>query len=177
MFKKINDGTLPTRATKFNACVDLYANEDVMIAAGETVLVPLGVAIDQEFLKVKFTEGVAEEDMQEAMQEYDFFMSGHYLQLLLRSSLSKELIIANGVGVIDMDYPDEIMIRLHNPITTEELETAQTDMFITVVNPVNDYVIKKGDRIAQVTLIAHRSYLFDIESEAERTGGFGSTDE
>jgi dUTPase len=165
MFKKINDGTLPTRATKFSACVDLYANEDVMIAAGETVLVPLGVAIDQEFLKVKFTEGVAEEDMQEAMQEYDFFMSGHYLQLMLRSSLSKALIIANGVGVIDMDYPGEMMIRVHNP-----LDTYKTFDYDSVQ-------INKGDRIAQVTLIAHRSYLFDIQSEAERTGGFGSTDE
>jgi dUTPase len=165
MFKEVNNGKLPTRATKFSACVDLYANEDVTIGAGETVLVPLGVAIDQEFLKVKFTEGVAEEDMQEAMQEYDFFMSGHYLQLMLRSSLSKALIIANGVGVIDMDYPGEMMIRVHNP-----LDTYKTFDYDSVQ-------INKGDCIAQITLIAHRSYLFDIQSEVERTGGFGSTDE
>ena len=161
MFKTVNDGRLPTRGTKYSACVDLYANEDVTIGARHIELIPLGVAIDQEFLKVKFIEGVAQEDMQEAMQEYDFFMSGHYLQLMLRSSLSKELIIANGVGIIDIDYPDEIMIRLHNPSKY-------------ALSPVR---IKKGDRIAQITLIAHRSYLFDIQSEAERTGGFGSTDE
>lgn len=37
------------------------------------------------------------------------------------------------------------------------------------------YVIKKGDRIGQITLIEHKSYLFGIETEDERVGGFGST--
>ena len=36
MFKTINGGKLPTKATKFSAAVDLYANADVVIKAGDT---------------------------------------------------------------------------------------------------------------------------------------------
>ena len=35
---------------------------------------------------------------------------------------------------------------------------------------------KKGDKIAQCTLKEHKGYLLGIESDAERKGGFGSTD-
>jgi len=37
------------------------------------------------------------------------------------------------------------------------------------------FIIKKGDRIAQVMLLEHKSSLFNIESDVERTGGFGSS--
>ena len=36
MLKVINGGFEPTRATKYSAMVDLYANADVVIGAGET---------------------------------------------------------------------------------------------------------------------------------------------
>jgi len=35
--------------------------------------------------------------------------------------------------------------------------------------------IKKGEKIAQITLLEHKSYLFNINTDAERDGGFGST--
>jgi dUTPase len=54
MFKTINGGKLPTKATKFSAAVDLYANADVVIKAGETYKVPLGVCIDEEKMKDMF---------------------------------------------------------------------------------------------------------------------------
>jgi len=58
-------------------------------------------------------------------------------------------------------------IIIHKPI----------DLF-SIVNDVYDeaYEIKKGDRIAQITLLEHKSYLFGIDSEVKRDGGFGSTD-
>ena len=37
MFKTINGGKLPTRASKYSAFVDLYTNEDVIIGGGGTV--------------------------------------------------------------------------------------------------------------------------------------------
>ena len=40
MFKTINGGKLPTKATRFSAAVDLYANADVVIKAGETAKIP-----------------------------------------------------------------------------------------------------------------------------------------
>ena len=111
MFKTVNDGQLPTRGSKYSACVDLYAREDVMIGAGETKLIPLGVAIDLGALK-KMVYGTYFEDRYErarvegvGITDYtNHFEKSHYLQLMLRSSLSKELIIANGVGVIDLDF-------------------------------------------------------------------------
>ncbi len=37
------------------------------------------------------------------------------------------------------------------------------------------YMIHKGDKIAQCTLMEHKGYLLGIESHAERSGGFGSS--
>ena len=156
MFKVINDGKLPTRGSKYSACVDLYASEDKVIGGGDTELVGLGVCIDSfkllDYARLSYIHmgGTTNPTFD------DNFMRAHYLQLMLRSSLSKHLIIANGVGVVDLDYEDEIKIRLHNPRNKW-------------------YKIKKGDRIAQVTLLEHKGYLFGIETEDERSGGFGST--
>jgi len=46
MLKTINNGKLPTRGSEYSAFVDLYANEDVIIGAGGTVMIGLGVCID-----------------------------------------------------------------------------------------------------------------------------------
>ncbi|MDQ7067774.1 MAG: hypothetical protein Q9M40_07265 [Sulfurimonas sp.] len=112
MFKTINNGKLPTRGSKYSACVDLYANKDVTIGAGETVLIPLGVCIDLDKLKESYIKiaGNYEKSV------FEMFLKSHYLQLMLRSSLSKDLIIANGVGVIDMDFiPScKLNLALHN---------------------------------------------------------------
>jgi len=105
MFKTINNGTYPTRGSKFSAYVDVYSNEDVTIGAGETKMIPLGIAIDldnmRRMLKVNgyFTGEHRTTDILEK------FMSTHYLQLALRSSLGKKgLILPNGIGIIDLDY-------------------------------------------------------------------------
>ena len=55
MFKVLDGATAPTRATKYSAMVDLYANADVVIGAGETKIIPLGVKIDIEYIKSIFT--------------------------------------------------------------------------------------------------------------------------
>ena len=53
MFKVFKDGKLPTKGSKYSAAVDLYAREDVVVGAGETVLVPLGVCIDLDSRNLK----------------------------------------------------------------------------------------------------------------------------
>lgn len=169
MFKVINGGQLPTRATKYSACVDLYANADVIIAAGETKLIPLGVCIDYEQILdgidsfYPYNEGMLPE------YKMDYFCKTNYLQLMLRSSLSKELIIANGAGVVDLDFAQEIQLRVHNPIKMSHNKNIP-DQYL--LRPVR---IEKGDRVAQITLLEHKSWLLGIESEEERTSGFGST--
>ena len=175
MFKTLIDGCEPTRGSKFSACVDLYASEDMVIGAGETKLVGLGVAIDfdeAKYLAFNMDDYGIYGDLCDS-EKVEHFLSSHYLQLMLRSSLSKKLVIGNGVGVIDLDYKDEIKIRLHNPL---EISFERSEDSSGYVECANHFKIKKGDRIAQITLIEHKSYLFGIDSEDERTGGFGSTD-
>ena len=174
MFKILDEACTPTRGTKYSAAVDLYAREDVTIGAGETKLIPLGVCIDDDFIYQNI------EDLQEEKYNHievyadsdwiDFFKMSHYLQLMLRSGLGKKgLILPNGVGVIDLDYKDEIMMIVHNPMDILSVHSLQENS-----NP-NFIEIKKGDRVGQITLLEHKSFMFDIESEDERTGGFGST--
>jgi len=172
MFKTINDGKLPTRGSKYSACVDLYASEDVVICAGETVMLGLGVCIDLEPMHTtaKLSAGYTDDDL-------DIFKKSHYLQLMLRSSLGKKgLIIPNGVGVIDLDYEDEIKVLIHNPLKLKWWNEKNEGYLFPKVKSDTSYSIKKGDRIAQITLLEHKSYLFGIDIDTTRNGGFGSTD-
>jgi len=189
MFREINGGNLPTRGSKYSACVDLYANADITIGAGETVLIPLGVCIDKDEIFKKFyqthrtfDEAINEiannnskQQPHELRQSFSMTLKSHYLQLMLRSSLSKELIIANGVGVIDLDYKDEIMIRVHKPLRICSYGVNETGNNHFEVDYKDDLFIKKGQRVAQITLLEHKSYLFGIDGEEERDGGFGNT--
>jgi dUTPase len=188
MFKVLDGGKLPTRGTKYSACVDLYAREDCVIGAGETNIVPLGVKIDLEELQYQLCDQhiikncmdedgiIFDKELADAMTRV--FLKSHKLDLHIRSSLSakKGLVIANGTGQIDLDYPDEIGIILHNPVTgisvlDREFGKSNEDR----VEFLHSVKITAGDRVAQITLVEHKSYLFGIESEEERTGGFGST--
>ena len=177
MLKTIVKGCEPSKGSKYSACIDLYAANDTVIGAGETVLVPLGVKIDisEEWLS---SQGIGIDDgVHDDGDAMDLFMKTHQLNLHIRSSMSAKhgFIIANGTGIIDLDYPDEIKICLHNPIDKNYIDD------ILAKNKNSKYygqvVIQKGQPIAQISLVEHKSYLFDVESKDERTGGFGSTDE
>lgn len=208
MFKSVNGGKLPTKGSKFSACVDLYAREDVVVGVGETKLIPLGVCIDLEALKeirVKTLQnsGFANAHVLDEFlkDDYERFLNSHYLQLMLRSSLGKKgLILPNGVGIIDLDYKDEIKMIIHNPLTPyyveattkmisiasvlqrdgfseDEIIDAQKKLLKKIGYSTESFTIKKGDKIGQITLLEHKSYLFGVESDVERDGGFGSTGE
>jgi len=187
MLKVINGGFEPVRATKYSAYVDLFAREDVTIGAGETKMVKLGVKIDLSEIKDDFMIGRMDLNpyfIQYALDEkkYEHFLKSHYLEIALRSSLGvKGLVIANGIGIIDLDYPDEIGLIVHNPIMNswnENFEDGTVD-FITHlhkgVNGEDSFKISKGDKVAQCTLKEHKGYLMGYESDITREGGFGST--
>lgn len=179
MFKVINCGKMPTRATKYSVCVDLYANADVVINAGDTAIIHLGVCIDENYLLDKFTQHLTATSSQvkrfDAVRQYDLFLNGHYLQLEPRSSLRAKGLQA-GTGIIDLDFKDEICLILSNPIV-DVIQFQDGIVKQVGVNGLMDFKISKGDRIAQIMLCEHKSYLFGIESEEERNGGMGSTDE
>jgi len=139
MFETVNGGVAPTRATKYSAMVDLYANADVVIDAGETKIIPLGVKVDPDFFvyeiaKVQVSAGGEVSIGDEAISVNEF-MKSRYIELHPRSSLrAKGLIV--GVGVIDLDYPNELGLIVHNPYRHIE-----DDM------DSGCFIIKKGDKI------------------------------
>jgi dUTP pyrophosphatase len=157
MFKKLtDDAILPQAQTQYSAGYDVYANEDVIIGAGETKLVPLGIALDE---------------LGENLKNY-------YFGLYLRSSYgAKGLILPNGVGIIDVDYKEEIKQIIHNPIKPHYNgngeETKEVDVY-------SEIVIKKGDRVGQLILHKHYGLQFlgkEYRKDETRASGFGSTGE
>ncbi len=86
------EAILPTYGSEFSAGADLYAclDGETVIAPGETVLIPTGLAME--------------------------IPTGYGGFIYARSGLSvkKGLAPANKVGVIDADYRGEIMVALFN---------------------------------------------------------------
>lgn len=162
VFKKlIDDAILPQAQTKYSAGYDVYASEDVTIGAGETKLVPLGIALN---------------DVLENLKNY-------YFGLYLRSGLgAKGLILPNGVGIIDMDYKGEIKQIIHNPIKNGTGATAYVKAGDSKTNHIHyygtEFEIKKGDRVGQLILHKHHGFRLlgnKYRKDETRNGGFGST--
>lgn len=91
--KKLNSrAVLPTYGSEYAAGADLYAcvEDAVILEAGETKLVPTGLAME--------------------------IPAGYAGLIYARSGLAskKGLAPANKVGVVDADYRGEVMVALHN---------------------------------------------------------------
>lgn len=173
MFEVLDEACTPARATQYSAYVDLCSREEMVIGPGETKIVPLGVIIDLDKLKeeLSFNYGTKSEAAEESM--FKTFMSSNYLEVAIRSSLSAKygLVIANGSGKVDLDYPKEVGVIIHNPITFKSI----LKMLFTFGFYKSVFKIKKGDRVAQCTLIPHNGWAMGYDTEEERTDGFGST--
>ena len=123
---------LPTRKTAFSAGYDLEAAENVIVTDKKISLVPTGLKA--------------------------FFPADEVLLIYLRSSLAVKhnLFLANGVGVIDADYRDHIILP--------------------VISFDGEFEIKKGMRIAQGIFQKYLTIDGDIIGVGElRRGRFGST--
>lgn len=182
MLKVLENGKAPTKGSKYSAAVDLYASEDVVIGAGETKLVGLGVCIDFTLLDDAILSDVQGDmnlfdiqiDSEEFLEYKDFFIKSHYLALHPRSSLRAKGLISN-VGVVDLDFcgvENEIKIIIHNPTTVSYEMATDTSGHIECDN---NFTIKKGDKIAQIILMEHKTFLLGVSSKNERVGGFGSS--
>ena len=158
MFKTINGGILPKRFSKYSAGFDVYSNEDVVIGAGETKRIGLGITIDSRLIygnTLIINEASA------------LLLNCHYLELHIRSSLRVKGLTSLGTGVIDMDfcYPNEIKMVVHNPHQYSEEDywvnlDESNSCGLPIPRPIKpDYTIKKGDKIGQLILKRHESYL------------------
>ncbi len=137
---RANDQTLlPTYATKASAAADLRSSIELVIPAGTRARVPTGTWIEKVDWK-QVPQGFIPE-----------------LQVRARSGLAFKhgVMLTNGVGTVDADFPDEIGVLLFN-------------------SGSEPFVIQKGDRIAQITLnLVAR--IPNLTAGGERIGGFGST--
>ena len=126
---------IPQHQTIDSAGADLICNVAVEILPGEVKLVKTG----------SFVPGNLK-DCQ-------------YLALHARSSLAlkRGLMLANGVGVIDKDFEDEIQVMLYNSGSKPQY-------------------LFKGERIAQVIPTNYIKGIFPVQSN-RRKGGFGSTND
>lgn len=163
MFKKLTpDARLPERATKYSAGFDVFANEDVVIGAGESVKIGLGIVLD--------FDSIAQNIAYNRMINLGDWMECHYFALHIRSSLRAKGLTSLGTGIIDMDYRDEIKMVIYNPILDGYSNTG--------IGGYQEYTVYKGDKIGQLILCRHEGWLLPSEytKDEERTGGFGSTD-
>ncbi|MHB8963277.1 MAG: dUTP diphosphatase [Saccharofermentanales bacterium] len=152
------DAGLPAYARHGDAGMDITAAEEVVIAPGETRLVPTGI-------KVAIPQG-------------------YELQVRPRSgiSLNTPLRIPNSPGTIDSGFRDEIQILVTNESPASGLDgvAAASHKITTKGNQKGSYIISKGDRIAQLVLQKVPSVRWEpvdsVENEGvDRSGGFGST--
>lgn len=139
--KVLNSSThpLPNYETRGAAGMDVRANAEVRIKAGETELIPTGLQVAIPI--------------------------GFEIQVRPRSGLSLKtnLRVANAPGTIDSDYRGEIKVIMTN--------TGDTD-----------FVVQKGDRIAQMVLCpvvrCDWSVVINEQDLGDTTrgqNGFGST--
>jgi len=130
----------PVYMTKYSAGADLKSRVNLSIEGTSVVRVPTGVWID----KVLWDE-VPKGGMPE-------------IQIRARSGLAwkQQLMLANGVGTIDVDYREEIQVLLYNA------GNGKAD-------------ITKGMRIAQLVLNLTYRIQNTSERKKNRQSGFGST--
>ncbi|KRM18292.1 dUTP diphosphatase [Ligilactobacillus hayakitensis DSM 18933 = JCM 14209] len=164
-----NDGIkLPIRMTKNAAGYDFFAREDFLIPSiwKLNFLKILQLIRKQkqysndELLTAKsvLKPFLVPTGIKAYMQEDEFLL------LVNRSSgpLKRQLILPNGVGIVDADY-------YNNPSNEGEL-------FFQLINfGITDQLIKKGERIGQGIFMP---YLIADDEQSpinERTGGFGSS--
>lgn len=156
------DAAIPKYATELAAGFDLVAVEDVIIAPGETALVPTGIAVE--------------------------IPPGYEMQVRPRSGISRKtkLRVANSPGTVDADYRGEVGVIVDNIRRVDSVghiysRIDGTDRASTCVDapPRGSYVILKGDRIAQavITPVARATFeVADELTESERgADGFGSS--
>src|SRR5690606_29790245 len=122
----------------------LYAAEDVIIAPGETVAVPVGFAVE--------------------------LPDGYELQIRPRSgiSLKTKLRVANAPGTIDADYRGEVAVIVDNifekidepfSFRTPRYWLTADGNFVDISHMTIDeylprtYIVRQGDRIAQAAVV------------------------
>lgn len=139
---------IPTYGHNSDACADIYADEEVTIAPGETYAVSTGIALA--------------------------ILDGYVVHVYARSGLSMktDLRIANSVGIIDAGYRDELKVLCWNsgkePLLIEKgMRIAQMDIMQSPLidfEEVDDIKAIEGDRMGGFGSTG----LFDLLNDDEK---------
>lgn len=151
------DAILPVYANPGDAGMDVFAAEEVIIAPGATAIVPTGLKLA--------------------------IPVGYEIQVRPRSGLSLKtpIRIPNSPGTIDSGYRDELGIIVSNNSDRNVCEPGRTPFTLEEKgNRQGTYIVRKGDRIAQIVLQAVPKMVFTKVPSVkavgnDRGGGFGST--
>lgn len=152
-FKRLApDAVVPTKANPSDSGFDLIAINDGTIDEKGFIEYETGIAVQPPV--------------------------GYYFELFPRSSISKyDLILANGIGVIDQGYTNSIKIRFKMPNRFSYQSQNNENKSVAFYPFANVY--KKGDKIAQLILKKLEPViLVEVENLSETvrgTGGFGSS--
>ncbi|MCE5196032.1 MAG: dUTP diphosphatase [Negativicutes bacterium] len=133
------NAALPQRKTSGSAGYDLEAAQTVTLRPGETALVATNLKA--------------------------YMQANEVLLIMIRSSLAlkQNLLLANGVGVIDADY-------YNNPDNEGHILLAVRNL------GEQDALITKGQAIAQGIFTQYLVSEQEVNVSSPRQGGFGSTD-
>lgn len=148
--------SLPAYANPWDSGMDVCAACETLIRPGETVIIPTGLklAIPEDYeIQVRPRSGI---------------------------SVNTPLRISNSPGTIDAGYRDELGIIMTNTSPEGHTDSSEPLPVSSKGNRKGKYLIKKGDRIAQLVLArVPRMRLRVVDSVSEiggnRGGGFGST--
>lgn len=135
--KIYNEVKLPKRSTKYSAGYDIFSPIDFVLEPNDSIIVPTGIKV--------------------------YLPENEFLGVYIRSSfgIKKDIILKNGVGIIDADYVD-------NPTNEGHICVALRNIGDKTWN------FSKGEGIAQGIFQVY-NVVDDDDSEGIRVGGTGST--
>lgn len=162
-FKRLSDNAiLPTKAHATDSGFDLFAAQDVIIAPGETVVVPSDIAIQ--------------------------LPQGYEAQVRPRSGITSKTKLRVQLGTIDEQYRGNIGIIVDNVAPKTDSETGEfylMDESKTVLieydaNFDKTYYVRKGDKIAQLVVQPIPATVAveitgELEDSDRGANGFGSS--
>lgn len=162
-FKRLtDDAIIPTKAHPSDSGYDLYANEDVIIEPGETVIVKTGIAVE--------------------------LPAGYEAQIRPRSGITAKTKLRVQLGTIDQDYRGEVGVIVDNINSFSADNFVSLLTYIDGKTGLDNsgglygegtYLIRKGEKIAQLVvqhlpqIIAEEVY--NLEETERGDAGFGST--
>ncbi|ALV22312.1 MAG: dUTP diphosphatase [Carnobacterium sp.] len=159
------DIQLPIRATNHAAGYDFEAAEDCLVPSIWKVL------FKNKAKETLATDAVFPEENRKYLKSTlvptgikAYMGENEYLQLANRSSnpIKNQLLLPNGVGIIDADYYNN--------------ESNEGHIYFQFVNyGITDHLIKKGDRIGQGIFMPFLKADNERTTGQSRSGGFGSS--